>query len=508
VNEEALAAGRRGMDPRWLPLGVTIAGTFMTILDNNIINVALPTILQHFDASLGQGQLVVTAYVMALAVVIPMSGFLGERIGMKRLYVFVLAAFATGSALCGLAWNIESLIAFRVLQGLGGGMLQPLGMAIIFSMITPMERPRFVAVLGLPVLIAPLIGPVLGGYLVEYVGWRWVFFINVPVGIFNVIMVTRILKETPIKSETRLDTWGVTFATLAFPSLLFAASRGTEVGWTSPPIVFLVVLGLTAFGLFIRHELRHHDPMLNVRLYKVPMFRLAMFVQWVGIFSLFGLNVIIPLYLQRVHEMSASQAGTLLIPMGIVAFLSMNFFGRYYTRVGPRPIIMGGLAIMAANTFLWSLTEPGTGTIALLLLVSLRGLGLGMFGQFVQIVAYNTVKTEDMPRATSLVTTGQRLTTAFSTAILSSVLVIGLTLTDAPAGTSIEAGTAPIDDQQTAFRYAFWLMTALSIIGVLLASRLRDDALERQKEEQHTIPLTRRSTSPAPQPSEGGGGSS
>jgi DHA2 family multidrug resistance protein len=479
----------------------------MTILDNNIINVALPTILQHFDASLGQGQLVVTAYVMALAVVIPMSGFLGERVGMKRMYVFVLAAFATGSALCGLAWNIESLIAFRVLQGLGGGMLQPLGMAIIFSMITPLERPRFVAILGLPVLLAPLIGPVLGGYLVEYVGWRWVFFINVPVGVFNVVMVTRVLKETPIKTETRLDVMGVAFASLAFPSLLFAASRGTEIGWTSPPIVLLLVIGLAAFALFIRHELRHHDPMLNVRLYKVPMFRLAMFVQWVGIFSLFGLNVIIPLYLQRVHEMSASQAGTLLIPMGIVAFLTMNFFGKFYNRVGPRPIIMGGLAVMAVNTFLWSLTEPGTGTIPLLLLVSLRGLGLGMFGQFVQIVAYNTVRSEDMPRATSLVTTGQRLTTAFSTAILSSVLVVGLSLTDAPPGTSIEAGTAPIDDQQTAFRYAFWLMTGLSLFGIMLASRLRDEALERHPREHVRGSPVGRASAPAAQPSDGGGSS-
>ena len=183
MNEEALPEAPKGIDPRWIPLGVTTAGTFMSILDNNIINVALPTILKDFNASLGQGQLVVTAYVMALVIVIPMSGFLGERLGMKRLYMFVLAAFALGSMLCGLAPNIESLILFRMLQGLGGGMLQPLGMAIVFSMITPLERPRFVAILGMPVLLAPLIGPAVGGYLVEYVGWRFVFFINVPVGI-------------------------------------------------------------------------------------------------------------------------------------------------------------------------------------------------------------------------------------------------------------------------------------------------------------------------------------
>jgi EmrB/QacA subfamily drug resistance transporter len=506
VNEEALPDAKPGMDPRWIPLAVTTAGTFMSILDNNIINVALPTILQHFDASLGQGQLVVTAYVMALAVVIPMSGFLGERIGMKRLYLFVLAAFATGSALCGLAWNIESLVAFRVLQGLGGGMLQPLGMAIVFSMITPIERPRFVAVLGMPVLLAPLIGPVLGGYLVEYVGWRWVFFINVPVGLINVIFAYRILKETPIKSATRLDVRGVTFASLAFPSLLFAASRGTEIGWTSPPIILLVVLGFAAFAMFIRHEMQYHDPMLKVRLYAVPMFRLAMFVQWVGIFSLFGLNVIIPLYLQRVHGLSPSESGQLLIPMGIVAFATMNIVGKFYTKIGARPVIVGGLTVLAISTMLWSFTTPGTSNLYMLFLIALRGLGVGMFGQFIQIIAYNTVKQEDLPRATALVTTGQRLTTAFSTAILSSVLVVGLTFTNAPVGTSIAAGTAPIDDQQTAFKFVFWLMTGLSIVGILLATRLRDDALDQKevKVAGSTIP---RASTPAPstRPSEGGG---
>ncbi len=506
MNEEVLPEPKKGIDPRWVPLGVTTAGTFMSILDNNIINVALPTILKDFNSSLGQGQLVVTAYVMALVIVIPMSGFLGERLGMKRLYMFVLGAFITGSALCGLAPNIGALILFRAIQGLGGGMLQPLGMAIVFSMITPLERPRFVAILGMPVLLAPLIGPAVGGYLVEYVGWRFVFFLNVPVGLINIVLAYKILKETAIKKDTKLDVMGLTFATLAFPSLLFAASRGTEIGWTSPVIILLTVSGLIAFGLFIRHELRHHDPMLKLRLYAAPMFRLAMFVQWIGIFSLFGLNVIVPLYLQRVHEMGAADAGRVLIPMGIVAFITMNVAGKFYERIGPKPIIMGGLAVLAASTVGWSFATPGTNTWILVILVSMRGLGIGMFGQFVQIVAYNTVNQEDLPRATSLVTTGQRLTTAFSTAILSSVLIVGLTFTNAPAGTSIAAGTAPLDAQAQAFRYAFWLMTGLSVLGIILASRMRDEALEKQKRERSiTVTNTTLSRASAPRTSETGG---
>ena len=154
------------MDRRLLPLAVTTIGSFMSILDTTIVNVALPNILRQFDARIESGQLVLTSYLIALAIVIPLSGFLGEKIGMKRLYILTLTCFTLGSALCGLAWNLQSLIVFRVIQGLGGGMLQPVGMAIVFSMITPLERARFMGFLGLPMLIAPILGPSFGGYLV------------------------------------------------------------------------------------------------------------------------------------------------------------------------------------------------------------------------------------------------------------------------------------------------------------------------------------------------------
>ena len=200
---------RRGFDPRWLPLGVTTIGSFMSILDTNVINIALPTMLSHFNTSLSNGQLVLTSYLMALAVVIPLSGWLGERAGMKRLYMVTLALFVAGSALCGLAWDVESLIFFRVLQGLGGGMLQPVGMALVFTTITPLERPKFIALLGIPNLLAPLFGPSLGGYIVEYASWRMVFLINVPVGIIDIFLAYHLLRETPARAETRLETSGV-----------------------------------------------------------------------------------------------------------------------------------------------------------------------------------------------------------------------------------------------------------------------------------------------------------
>ena len=456
----------------------------MSIMDSQIVNIALPNILTQFHASLSSGQLIITAYVMALAVVIPLSGFLGERTGMKRLYIITLACFVAGSALCGLAWDVNSLIFFRVVQGLGGGMLMPLGMALVFTMITPLERPHFVALLGIPSLLAPLIGPSLGGYIVEYMSWRMIFLINVPIGLVNIVLAYKLLKETPRRSELKLDKQGFVFAAIAFPSLLLALSRGSEAGWTSPSVLALFAVGLGALGLFVRRELKHFDPMLRLHLFSLPMFRRSLFIQWLGIFSIFGLNIVVPLYLQRVQGMTPAQAGEVLLPMGFAAFLSMNVAGKLYNSIGPRPIVVTGLSVLTMTTIGWSFVNAGTATPWLIVLVCGRGLALGMFGQMVQVAAYNAIPSDEVSRATSLVNVCQRLTTAFATTALTTVLVVGLGYTNAPAGTSIAAGDAPVAAMAQAFHYAFYLMTAISIAAIVLALSLRDHMLEEAKSQR------------------------
>jgi EmrB/QacA subfamily drug resistance transporter len=478
-----LSFSRSGLDPRWLPLVVTTVGSFMSILDTNIVNIALPKILEDFGASLENGQLVVGSYLIALAVVIPLTGFLSERVGMKRLYMFTLFFFVAGSALCGLAWNVESLIAFRVIQGLGGGMLQPLGMALVFTMITPLERPNFMALLGIPVLIGPILGPSIGGYLVEYSSWRTVFLINVPVGLLDIGLCYLLIKETPLNPDTKMDFKGFGLAALAFPCLLFGFTRGSEIGFGQTLVIGLLAVGAVAFVGFVLVELRHRDPMLNLRLFRDATFRYALLIQWVGMFSLFGLSFIIPLYLQRVQDMSPGEAGKVLLPMGIVAFITMNIAGRLYVRLGPRPLVMSGLAVLALTTFLWSRVGLNAGTIPLMALASGRGLGLGLFSQNIQLVAYNTIKQEEIPRATGLVNVGQRITGAVSTATVASLLSIALGWTNAPAGASIADNSAPVDAMRTAFSDVFLVMTVLSLVGVVLGAFVRDHMLERKKAE-------------------------
>ncbi len=480
------------MDPRWLPLVATTIGSFMSILDSNIVNIALPKILEDFHANLQNGQLIIASYLMALAVVIPLSGFLGERVGMKRLYMITLGLFTLGSVLCGLAWNVQSLIFFRVMQGLGGGMLQPLGMAIVFTMITPLERPKFFALLGIPTLLAPLIGPSLGGYIIDLTSWRMVFLINLPIGLADIFLSYILLKETEIRTDTKLDARGFAFAAIAFPCILMGLTQGSEHGWTSPIVPVLLILGTGSFGLFIRQELRHHDPMLQLRLYKDSMFRLAQVIQWIGFFSLFGLNFLMPLFLERVHGYSAAEAGRILLPMGVGAFLTMNAAGRLYKVIGPRPLSIAGLLVIGSITFFWSTVDQNTGTIPLMLLVTGRGIGLGLFAQTIQLVAYNTVPQGQLPRATALVNVGQRVDGALSTAILTTVLIAGLGIAGAPAGASIGDGSAPVPDMVIAFHWAFRFLTVMNLSGAALSIFIHDRVLEESKAGKRTgeTPIT------------------
>jgi EmrB/QacA subfamily drug resistance transporter len=466
------------MDPRWLALSVTTIGSFMSILDSTIVNIALPSILRDFHADIRQGQLVLTIYLLALAVVIPLSGFLADRVGMKRLYMITLVCFTAGSLLCGLAWNLPSLIFFRALQGLGGGLLQPLGMAIVFTMITPLERGRFMGMLGLPMLLAPIMGPTLGGYLVEYASWRTIFLINLPIGLINLALAFWLLKETKRRPEARLDIPGFVLALFAFPPLLLGLSEGEDRGWTSPLVLTLLGVGLVSLIAFIRVELRQREPLLQLRLFEKPIFRLGMILNFVTQFSLFGMQFVLPLMLQQVHRLGAATTGLILFPGGIATFLAMNFSGRVYNRVGPRPLAISGLVVLLGTTAALSRATPGTSLVLIGGLASLRGIAMGLCNMPVQTAAFNTVAREQMTRATAITNVMFRIYGAISTAALTTVLLVSLRANGAPEGSTITDPNTPVAFLSLAFDTAFMLMAAMTAIGIILAFFLRDEVLD------------------------------
>ncbi len=474
----------KGFDRRWLVLTVTSIGSFMSLLDSTIVNIALPSILRGFKADLDSGQLVLTVYLLALAVVIPISGFLAERVGMKRLYLLTLVLFTAGSALCGLAWNLQSLIFFRLLQGLGGGMLQPLGMAIVFTQITPLERGRFMGVLGLPMLLAPILGPTVGGYLVEYSSWRMIFLINLPIGAINVLLAIRLLSETPIRSDARLDFKGFGLALVAFPCILLGFSEGETSGWTSPFVLGMFAAGLGALAAFVRVEMVHREPLLHVRLFERPMFALAMVINFVTQFSLFGLQFLLPLFLQTARGMTPAMTGLVMFPSGIASFVSMNAGGRLYNRLGPRKLVASGLVVLLVATVLLQGLSAQTNVLEIVGLFSLRGVAMGFCMMPVQTAAYNSIPQELMTRATAMVNMLFRIFGSMSTAILTTILAVSLTERGAPAGASITEGTAPLNFMVDAFHDAFLGMSLLTVVGIGLSLFLKDHVLEEFRATQ------------------------
>jgi DHA2 family multidrug resistance protein len=484
VNATAWAARAeaRGFDMRWVALGVTTIGSFMTLLDGTIVNIALPSILGDFGANLDSGQLVLTGYMIAMAIIIPVSGFLGDRVGMKRLYVATLVGFTVSSALCGLAWNLPSLIAFRAIQGLAGGALQPLGMAIVFTMITPLERPRFMAILGLPMLLAPLLGPTVGGAIIEFTSWRLIFLINLPIGILNVMLARSFLKETTQKRESRLDLKGFLLASLAFPCLILALSEGARLGWTSPVVLGLLSVGTIAFAAFCVVELNHTDPMLKMRLFGNRIFALAMAMNGITQFSLFGVQYILPLYLQQAHGLSPLQTGLILFPTGITSFLALNVTGKLYNRLGPRPLALIGLTFLLISTASLSRIGPGTSLFLIAGVSSLRGVALGLSMMPVQTAAYNTVAQSEMSRATSLVNVMIRLFGSTTTGVLTTFLLFSLGQHGAE-GAAITGGSAPLGALTAAFDDTFILMSCVTVVGMFLALFLRDPMLDQARAE-------------------------
>jgi DHA2 family multidrug resistance protein len=344
------AARAGGLSYMWQALIVISMGMFMVVLDTTIVNIALPRITTVFGASVDQAQLVLTGYMLALAVVMPTTAYLSQRVGTKRLYLFTLVMFTLGSLLCGLAWSLPTLILARVLQGLGGGMIQPLGGAMLFRITPPERRGAVMGMFALPVMVAPILGPTLGGYLVEYVDWRWVFFLNLPVGALALFLGSLLLRETPTRAGVPFDLFGFALAATFSSAALLAMNDAPDVGWSDPGVVVKLWVAAASLVVFIWWELRTPEPLLNLRLFALPAFSVGAVVNFVTTFGLFGAIFLLPLFLQNVRGLGAMETGLLLFPQALASGVTVVLSGRLYDRFGARPLVILGLLVLATST--------------------------------------------------------------------------------------------------------------------------------------------------------------
>ncbi|GAA5161232.1 DHA2 family efflux MFS transporter permease subunit [Pseudonocardia eucalypti] len=358
-----------------VPLAVLITGMFMSLLDMSIINVALPTMARDFAVTNEDIEWVATAYTLALGVVVPLSGWLGDRFGLARVYAASMMLFAFGSALCGLAWDLGSEIVFRILQAVPGGVLPVAALSMVYK-IVPRERiGTAMGMYGIGVAFAPAVGPTLGGYLVEYVDWRLIFFINVPLGVVGAVAAHFLLPRVDVAQRLAFDWWGFLTGGYGLFALLLATSEGESWGWDSYPILLLVVSALFSLALFVVIELEVEHPLIELRVFAHWTFVNSLLLIGVLSVGMFALLFYVPLFLQEVQGIQPLRAGLILLPEAVVLATLMPVAGKLYDLVGPRWPAMVGLAIAAYGTYLLCGITPDTPSSDIVLWTCVRAIG-------------------------------------------------------------------------------------------------------------------------------------
>ncbi|HEX4202670.1 MAG TPA: DHA2 family efflux MFS transporter permease subunit [Ktedonobacteraceae bacterium] len=426
---------------KWRVLASVVIGLFMVILDSTVVNVALKTLQQHFAVSTSEAQWVISVYTLALGIATPLSGFLGDRFGVKRIYLGGLVLFTLGSLLCGISPTLTILIGARALQGIGGGIALPLGTALLFRAFPPRERAAAFGVFGIVLVFAPAIGPLLGGWLVDHNLLSWIFFLNLPIGVIGVTIGTLFLHEAPGSSQVRVDIAGIVTSAIGFGAILFAASIAGEqgAGWGDPRVITGLGIGIVALIIFTIVELRTADPLLDLRMYAIPSFAVANVASLVGTISLFGAEFLLPLYLQILRGESAFQTGLILLPLALSSAVAGLVGGRITDRIGPRVPIVVGFLLIAFNTYQFAQITMNTSIGFIMFLLVVRGLGIGLIIQNSQVAALLDVPLPRLNRATPLIQATRQTMQSIGVAVLATILTSAITVTmphNVPSGAS------------------------------------------------------------------------
>jgi EmrB/QacA subfamily drug resistance transporter len=410
-------------DRGWgVPLAVLIVGMFMSVLDISIINVAIPTMQLDFGATTDQIQWVENGYSLALGVVVPVSAWMAAKFGPGRVYNLSLLGFAAGSALCGLAWDLNSIVAFRVLQALPGGVLPVVTLTILYKIVPPQKIGAAMGMYGLGIIVAPAVGPTLGGYLVEYVDWRLIFFINVPVGILGVIAAVMLLPRFGPTPVGRFDLLGFLSIATGLVCLLLALTEGQKWGWTSYSIMILLTVGVLGIALFVVIELEVERPLLNVRVFKHWAFTNSLMLVSVLSIGLFAVLFYIPLLLQQARGLGAFDTGLLLLPQALVMAVIMPTAGLLYDKIGPRWPAAIGLAIVALGTYMLTDVTLESSTEHVVWVLVLRAVGMGLAMMPIMTGGLSAVPPDQVDGASAFNNVVQRTSSALGLAGLTSLV--------------------------------------------------------------------------------------
>jgi EmrB/QacA subfamily drug resistance transporter len=446
---------------KWIVAITFVLGLFLEILDTTIIYVAIPTLEKEFGASAATMEWVVIGYLLALAVWIPASGWIGDKFGTKKTFLFALLMFTTASALCGLSQSLNQLIAFRFLQGVGGGMMVPVGTAMLYRSFPPAERARASTVLIVPTVIAPALGPIIGGLIVDNASWRWIFYVNVPIGILGFIFGAIYLREHREPSAGTLDVPGFLLSGFGLAGILYALSQAPTHGWTSLPVLVTGVGGMALFALLVKVETSIAEPMLAFRLYKDRIFRTANFTNTLAYGSFAAFLFLLPQMLQGIFGKSALQSGLTTLPQACGVIVMSQVVGRLYHTVGPRRLVAGGLLVVSLATLPFVFIGVDTNLNFVRLLMFVRGAAMAFSFVPLQACTYANIEARDTGRASAIFSTQRQTSAALGVAIFATVFI--------SRTTSLSGSNSITDATLGGYHAAFLGSVLITLAGAIFA---------------------------------------
>ncbi len=416
----------KGLSYKWIVAIVVVFGLFMVILDTTIVNIAIPRLQTAFGASLTDVGWLATGYTLAEGVGIPLTPFLSAFLGTKRFYLLILAAFTIGSVLCGLAWNLTALIAFRILQGIAGASMIPMSLTMLYTEFPPEERGIALGTLGIPIMLAPALGPTVGGYIVTFVTWQVLFYINVPVGIAGFLLGSIVLHDSQPQGSRYFDVPGFLCSSVGLASLLYAFSSAGTDGWGSSTVLAFLVLGFGSLAFFVVVELLTIDngkePLLDLRVFRTLSFTAGNIAMMMTVFALYGGLFLVPLYLQDLRGLSAYGAGLVLLPQALGSMVASLIGGRLVDKLGIKAVTVPGLAILGLALWGFSQLTLQTPFTTFQLLLIIRGFGLGLSMQPITVAALAEIKPALLSQASTLNSVVRSVTTSLAVALVATLV--------------------------------------------------------------------------------------
>ncbi len=399
--------------------------TLIEIVDTSVVNVALDHIRGSLSAGIDESTWTITSYLVSNAIIIPMTGWLSRMFGRKRYLIFSITLFTVSSFLCGSAWNLQSLVFFRILQGIGGGALQPISQSILLETFPPRQHGMAMAIFGIGVMFGPIVGPLLGGWITDNWSWHWIFYINIPIGVISIIMTMFFITDPPYmeRMKMKIDYWGLALLAVGLGCLQIVLDKGERENWfDSDFIAVLSVISIVSLMLFIVVEMFAEHPIVNLKTFRNVSFSTGSIVMFFGFFNLFASIVLLPIYLQTLMGYTATLAGIVLGPGGIATLIALPVTGRLVTSVNPKGLLTFGLITCAYATFLMSKFNLYADFDTVIWPRIILGVGMGFFFIPLTTLTMSGIKKEDMGNASAIYNLLRNLGGSFGVAFVTTIL--------------------------------------------------------------------------------------